>query len=127
MDKKQMSIYSAKEQDDLGEPTITYYTAIGKDNTFDSDGYPITTEESRAFAKKVYKGQLTYYIKIGPNGKIYNPIGMFSEGNHNKFLAKLGKPEWKFTKVNHKVFDMYLNFLKTKNAAWLNTAQREMN
>lgn len=120
-----MTIYSIKDKPD-NESTITFYTMIGTENLFDSEGYPLTKEESRAFAKKIYRGQLTYYIKIGLNGKIYNPMGMFSEGSHNKFLAKLGKPEWKFTKVNQKVFDLYLNFLKTKNVAWLNTAQREL-
>lgn len=121
-----MTIYSIKENNDDSDTTTVFYTILGEDNVFDSDGYPVTTNESKAFAKKIYKNELSYYIKIGPNGKIYNPIGMFSEGGHNKFLAKLGKPEWKFTKVNHKVFDMYLNFLKTKNIAWLNTAQREL-
>lgn len=122
-----MTIYSIKETNDNIDEAIVMYTILGNDNTFDSDGYPTTTDETQAFAKKIYKNQLSFYIKIGPNGKIYNPMGMFSEGSHNKFLAKLGKPEWKFTKVNAKVFDMYLNFLKTKNIAWLNTAQREIN
>jgi hypothetical protein len=126
MDKK-MSIYSIKEENDLTDSSITYYTILGETATFDSDGYPLTDNESKAFAKKVYNKQLSFYVKIGLNGKIYNPMGMFSEGGHNKFLAKLGKPEWKFTKVNNKVFDMYLNFLKTKNIAWLNNAQREIN
>jgi len=120
-----MTIYSIKEKSENESKTI-FYTMIGKDDIFDGDGFPVTQQESRAFAKKVYKDQFMYYIKIGPNGRIYNPMGMFSEGNHNKFLAKLGKPEWKFTKVNQKVFDLYLNFLKTKNIAWLNTAQREL-
>ena len=121
-----MSIYSIKETDNNFETSVVFYTMLGTESVFDSDGYPVTNDESKAFAKKVYKTQLSYYLKVGPNGRIYNPMGMFSEGSHNKFLAKLGKPEWKFTKVNHKIFDMYLNFLKTKNVAWLNTAQREL-
>lgn len=120
-----MSIFSINDREE-NESKITFYTILGDSDSFDADGYPVTDDENKSFAKKVYKGQLSYYIKIGPNGRIYNPMGMFSEGNHNKFLAKLGKPEWKFTKVNHKVFDLYLNFLKTKNIAWLNTAQREL-
>lgn len=120
-----MSIFSINERPE-NESSVTYYTMLGNTDTFDSDGYPMTEDENKSFAKKIYKGQLSYYIKIGLNGKIYNPMGMFSEGSHNKFLAKLGKPEWKFTKVNQKVFDLYLNFLKTKNVAWLNTAQREL-
>lgn len=121
-----MSIYSIKETGDDSDTSVVFYTILGEDSMFDSDGYPITNNESKAFAKKVYKNQLSYYLKVGPNGRLYNPMGMFSEGSQNKFLTRLGKPEWKFTKVNHKVFDMYLNFLKTKNTAWLNTAQREL-
>lgn len=120
-----MTIYSIKDKPD-NESKVTHYTMLGDTDTFDFEGYPITSDETKCYAKKIYNGQFNYQIKIGLNGKIYNPMGMFSEGNHNKFLAKLGKPEWKFTKVNQKVFDLYLNFLKTKNIAWLNTAQREL-
>ena len=120
-----MSIFSINDRPE-NESVIVYYTMIGASDNLDAEGYPLAENENDSLAKKVYKGQLSYYIKIGPNGRIYNPIGMFSEGNHNKFLAKLGKPEWKFSKVNQKVFELYLNFLKTKNIAWLNTAQREL-
>lgn len=122
-----MSIFNINDNaptDD--EPNVVLYTILGEQSELDPDGFPLTTSKKNAVAKKVYKNQTTYFIKIGLNGRIYNPMGMFSEGNHNKFLAKLGKSEWKFTKVNQKVFDMYLNFLKTKNIAWLNNAQREI-
>lgn len=122
-----MSIFSINEERNQNDqPESVLYTVIGQQTSLDNDGYPITTNTKDAVAKKTYRNQIIYYIKIGANGKIYNPIGMFSEGNHNKFLAKLGKNEWKFTKVNQKVFEMYLNFLKTKNVAWLNNAQREI-
>jgi len=127
MDKKIMDIFKIKQKSDTTEdkePVL--YTMLGKQTHLDSDGYPITTKLEDAVAKKTYTSQMNFYIKIGANGKIYNPMGMFSEGNHNKFLAKLGKNEWKFTRVNQKVFDMYINFLKTKNTAWLNNAQREI-
>ena len=121
-----MSILNINDRPQDTEPSTVLYTMLGTQTHLDTDGFPVTTSEKNAVAKKVYKNQTTYFIKIGVNGQIYNPMGMFSEGNHNKFLAKLGKSEWKFTKVNQKVFDMYLNFLKTKNIAWLNNAQREI-
>jgi hypothetical protein len=121
-----MSIFSTNDRSNNNESIVTHYTVLDNSSELDNDSNPITSDESKSFAKKVYNGQFSFYIKTGPNGRIYNPIGMFSEGNHNKFLAKLGKPEWKYTKVNQKVFDMYLNFLRTKNVAWLNTAQREL-
>ena len=112
----------------MDEETKTiYYTSMGNEDSRDSEDNPVCVDPEVALAKKVYRKQLTYYIRIGNDGKIYNPHGLFSEGSHNKFLKRLGKPQWKFTKVGHKVFSMYLNFLKTKNVAWLNNAQREMN
>ena len=41
-------------------------------------------------------------------------------------MSKIGKNEYNFSKVNQRVFDMYLNFLRTKNIAWLNNAEREL-
>jgi hypothetical protein len=53
-------------------------------------------------------------------------MGMFSEGKSEKFLSKIGRKEYNFKQVNQEIFDMYLNFLSTKNIAWLNNAEREM-
>ncbi|NDB58966.1 hypothetical protein EB001_10995, partial [bacterium] len=67
-----------------------------------------------------------FFIKIGTYGKVFNPIGMYSEGQNNKFLSKIGRQEWQFKEVNEKTFDLYLNFLSTKNIAWLSNAEREL-
>jgi hypothetical protein len=68
-----------------------------------------------------------YYIKVGTYGKIYNPIGLYSEGQNTKFLSKIGRKQFEFKEVNQRVFDFYINFLSTKNMAWLNNAERELN
>lgn len=106
---------------------FTYYTILGDHDRFDKDNNPVLVRESdKALAKKVIVNNKTkYYIKVGAHGKIYNPIGMFSEGHANRFMSQSGKRAWEFREVNSKVFDMYLSFLKTKNIAWLNNAQRE--
>jgi hypothetical protein len=51
---------------------------------------------------------------------------MYSEGQSNKFLAKAGKPEYSFKEVNEKTFSFYVNFLSTKNTAWLSNTEREL-
>lgn len=108
-------------------PTYTYYTLIGKHNNIDNEGYPLTTKKDSALAFcKEINNEKQFFIKVGLYGKVYNPIGLYSEGKANKFMAKIGKNEYNFTRVNQKVFDMYLNFLKSKNIAWLNNAEREM-
>jgi len=104
-----------------------YYTILGSHSAVDSENNPIAKNDKSALAyvKKINSDE-QYYIKVGLYGKVFNPIGMYSEGRQNKFLSKIGKQEYNFTRVNKKVFSLYLNFLKTKNIAWLNNAEREL-
>lgn len=111
------------------EKVYEFYTLIGKHKFLDNDKNPrLENENEDTFAKKIIVNNNTkYYIKTGTYGKIYNPIGLFSEGTANKFLSKVGKRAWQFKEVNLKIFNMYINFLKTKNTAWLINAERELN
>ena len=107
-----------------------YYTIIGDHDFLDDNGKPRANEEnSKVVAKMVTTDDKPsrYYIKVGTYGKIYNPIGLYSEGKNTKFLSKIGRKQFEFKEVNNKVFDLYLNFLTTKNIAWLNNAERELN
>lgn len=106
-----------------------FFTLIGQHEYIDSDNNPrLNTEKSNACAKKVISDKSTkYFIKTGLYGKVYDPIGLYSEGTGAKFLARAGKKAWDFTQVNSKVFEMYLAFLRTKNKAWLTNAERELN
>lgn len=106
-----------------------FFTIYGKHKSLDKDNNPITDcDNGDVLAKRItINSKSKYYIKVGAYGKIYNPMGLYSEGTSNKFLAKAGKNAWEFTEVNSKVFDMYINFLRTKNQAWLSNAEREMN
>lgn len=108
--------------------SYTYYTIFGDHSSLDKDNNPTTDnkKDALAYSRLSHDNIYQYFIKIGTYGKVFNPMGMYSEGRHNKFLSKAGKNEYSFTKVNQKVFDMYLNFLRTKNIAWLNNAEREL-
>lgn len=104
--------------------TICYYAVLGDHDFIDNENKPRTQNESKhTLAKRINN---KFYIRVGTYGRIYNPIGMFSEGKSDKFVAKVGKKEFDFKEVNQKIFDLYLNFLSTKNIAWLNNAEREM-
>jgi hypothetical protein len=105
-----------------------YYTVVGKQDSFDEENNPILNNDGpEVLAKKtVSEIKTRYFIKIGPYGKIYNPIGLFTEGRSNKFLKRSGKPEWEFREVNSRVFELYSSFLRTKNIAHINLAEREM-
>lgn len=107
---------------------VRMYTVLGEHDFIDNDNYPRVEPESvKALAKTIVSGRRTrYFVKMGAYGALFNPMGMFSEGKQNKFLAKIGKNEFEFKEVNSRIFDLYLNFLTSKNIAWLNNAQREM-
>ena len=67
---------------------------------------------------KITIGQRTkYYAKRGKHGRLYNPIGMFSEGMASRKLGHAGRFEWRFTEVSEKVFAFYRDFLKTKSVS----------
>jgi hypothetical protein len=117
-----------KEQEEIKGTTYQFYTMLGEHDFIDASNKPQAKKESsKVVAKCTSKnGNNKFYIKIGTYGRIFNPIGLFSEGKNEKFIAKIGRKEFEFKEVNQKVFDLYLNFLSTKNIAWLNNAEREM-
>lgn len=125
MDDNQFVLNKNRESD---SKECVAYTIFGDHDFIDDDQNPRTNDLTNCLAKHtISNSKHKYYIKVGAYGKIYNPMGLYSEGTSNKFLAKIGKSAWEFTEVNQKVFDMYVNFLRTKNQAWLNNAEREMN
>jgi hypothetical protein len=120
-------IFRQKDHKSDGPPQDNenkYYTILGDHDFIDTENKPRCNDNSKnVLAKQAAK---KYYIKIGAHGKIFNPMGLFSEGKNQKFIAKIGKKEFDFKQVNARVFNLYLNFLSTKNIAWLNNAEREL-
>ena len=97
-----------------------------------SGAKPIDSEHDECYAKLVLIKQserdyyTKYFIKVGVDGRIFNPWGMFSEGTQGQFDKILGKPKWDFTEVTEKCFDFYIKFLQSRNKSWLNNAEREI-
>lgn len=109
--------------------TEKLYCLLGQHDFIDEDNNPrLSSGSFKVLAKSVKNGSANprYFIKVGAYGRICNPIGMYTEGTENKFLSKIGRDEWTFKEVNINIFDQYVNFLRTKNIAWLNNAEREM-
>tara|TARA_R100000742_G_C4272668_1_gene91949 strand:+ start:110 stop:490 length:381 start_codon:yes stop_codon:yes gene_type:complete len=109
---------------------LDLYTISGKQSWSCEEGYPRLDEEKAdhydCYAKKITIGtRIKYYVKRGRHGKLFNPIGMYSEGMAKKQLRHAGRPEWEFKETNERVFIKYIKFLKTKNTAWLNNAERD--
>lgn len=110
--------------------TYEYFTILGDHDYIDEHKRPRAEEENNKVVAKTSttdNNPARYYIKVGTYGKIFNPIGLFSEGQNTKFLSKIGRKEFEFKEVNQRVFEFYTNFLSTKNIAWLNNAERELN
>jgi hypothetical protein len=113
-----------KKQKEQEKSACQYYACIGDGDHVDEDGnYRHEKEKESTLAKS---DNDKFFIKVGLDNRAYNPIGMFSEGQRNKILSKIGKKEFNFKRVNKRVFELYLSFLKTKNIAWLNNTNREL-
>lgn len=106
-----------------------FYSAIGSHDYLDTNNYPRITKENdkRVLAKKIIRedGSIKYSIKLTNSGKMQNPISMYGVEKDNSFLDRVCRSNDRFKEVNYKVFDLYINFLKTKNIAWLHNAERE--
>ena len=93
----------------------------------------IDPESNDCYAKRIEistkgldsKDKSKYYIKFGISGLMYNPWGIYSEGTQNKEAKHAGRMAWVFKRVNKKAFGYYIEFLMSKNQAWLNNAERE--
>lgn len=105
-----------------------YFTVSGKEDYTDDDGMPRVSDakNKHIYAKKIHRddGSIRYSVKLSTNGKLYNPISMYSQDDSPKFLERVCRED-RFKNVSYKIFDMYLNFLRTKNPAWLYNAERE--
>ena len=114
--------------------TETIYTITGKQDYLEKNKYPCVKMESKkaqesmdAYAMKITVGTRTkYYAKRGKHGRLYNPMGMFSEGMAKKRLGHAGRLEWRFIEIGEKAFRFYRDFLRTKNIAYLHNAEREL-
>jgi len=123
------------------EYNTKYYGLIDKHDFLDDQGDPRITEENdeKIMAKAIpnkpskhmtnTKMQYRFYIRTEQNNAIYNPVPIESLVKDKKpfqFINNVCKNNMTFKEVSQSVFDKYLTFLKTKNARWLNAAQREL-
>lgn len=125
-----------KTKNDLEDKV--FYTLSGLETTTDENGYPICSSECDiTYAKKVKnkKGKAingnisyTFYIRLYDSKQLYNPLEKYSIEKVNKtsYVDKVCKSTNAFVEVNKAIFDMYLEFLKTKRLAWLDSAQRAL-
>jgi TRAP-type mannitol/chloroaromatic compound transport system substrate-binding protein len=80
-------------------------------------------------AKKIRRedSSIKYVIKTDLNFRLYNPFSLYDQSEkYSNFIDNVCRQSNKFKEVSKKVFDFYTEFLKTKNVALLNNAEREV-
>jgi hypothetical protein len=119
-------IFSPKEKKDK---TITeYYCMTGSEDFIDNDNNPRKKIDSKdVVAKRIQKtdNPTQYFIKISNANKLFNPLKSGLDDRSYSIVDNVCRPSDKFKTVNEKVFNMYLQFLSSKNISWLNQAERE--
>lgn len=105
------------------------YTITGMEDECDDNGCPIVEDKDaeNVFAKKIIRknGTTKFLIRLSANGKLFNPMSIYGLEKDKTFLDRICRSNSKFKEVNHKVFDLYIKFLQSKNISWLNNAERE--
>lgn len=104
-----------------------YYTLVGQEDFIDDENNPrLKQDDNRVLAKKTLQNKLKYLIKLDNAGKFYNPMSPVSSVKPIKILQTISISDTRFKEVNQTAFNMYLNFLRSKNIAWINNAEREV-
>lgn len=122
-------IFKLNPNRDSHQASHKFYTIKGHEDFVDYENNPRQKQENwNTQAKSITKtdGSIHHYIKITGNGKPFNPSEEYMNVRSALLLKTIGKTTAEFKEVNHRVFIMYLSFLRTKNTAWLHNTEREM-
>lgn len=120
-------IFSPKNQ--IESTSTDYYCLSGTEDFIDDNNFPRKKSDSKdVLAKKIVRpnSKAQYFIKISNSNKLFNPLSGGLEEKSYSIVDNVCRPSDKFRSVNAKIFDLYLNFLSSKNVLWLNSAEREM-
>lgn len=131
------AIFRPQDKNDNPELLTKVYTITGNENQLDDEGYPILLDEpyeedgqeyidpaelrDEAYAKYVRGQRVKYYVKQDNAGHFYNPIGLYGKQKQRKGSQDV----WRFRETSKQAFELYIKFLKTRNVAWLQQAERE--
>jgi len=105
-----------------------FYTIAGEQDYYDENNNPrLINDTNKTLAKKLFtdKQKPRFLIKTNTEGRFHNPLNIASKQKmSSNFLDKKCRDP-KYKSVSSKVFNMYINFLKSKNLSWLYNADRE--
>jgi hypothetical protein len=110
------------------ETLAELFTVLGKEDFLDKERNPqLKSESEEVFARRAIRkdGSIKYSVRLSNTGKLFNPLSIYGQEQNHSFLNRVCRSNNKFKEVNQKTFNWYVKFLKTKNVAWLNNAERE--
>lgn len=105
-----------------------FYSMTGDQDYYDDNNNPrLVKDGSKTLAKKLFteKSRPRYLILMNTDGKLHNPLNITSKQKMTSNFLDRKCREPKFKSVSEKTFNMYVNFLKSKNLSWLYNADRE--
>tara|TARA_B110000503_G_C7082473_1_gene385785 strand:+ start:439 stop:831 length:393 start_codon:yes stop_codon:yes gene_type:complete len=121
------SIY--KSQSDVKEELLQqeFFTLSGNEEFTLQDTPRRHIVDDQVYAKRIQRKDGTYKLSIrtATDGKLYNPMSIYGEEKKSTLLDNICKSNEKFRTVNSKAFDLYIQFLSSKNLAYLFNAERE--
>lgn len=121
-------IYNQKNTNQT-ELNNEFYSFIGDEDFLDENNNPRIESETnkKIIAKKIYKsdGRIKFLVKIDNSGRFFNPRSPVSSIKNTKLLQTISLSQDKFKEISSKAFTLYLNFLRSRNEAWLSNAERE--
>lgn len=111
------------------EATQLVYTIIGKQDRLENS-FPVLDDDENAKAEdkdiayaKTGKNGTRFFIKTN-GSQLIDPLGIYNEKDLYKKIGDV--TIWRWKEVNHKVFKMYIQYLKTKNQVHYRQASREI-
>ena len=118
-----------KSQSDVKEDLLQqeFFTLSGNEEFILQDTPRRHKIDDGVYAKRIQKKDGTFKLSIrtSTDGKLYNPMSIYGEEKKSTLLDNVCKSNEKFRTVSPKTFDLYIQFLTSKNLAYLYNAERE--
>lgn len=107
-----------------------FYTSLEEQDFLDNEIPMRNQEDENVYAKKIIRsnGSTKYMIRLDYSAKFFNPFSIYDKEDQRQsieFLNSVCRNNKKFKEVSSKVFNLYLQFLSSKNISYYYNAERE--
>ena len=100
------------------------FTALGQHEFVDKDGFPVTSNDEKWYAKALTNNdnEVKYFIRLNGAGDAFDPKK--ESPLSSSIDRQLAVPKYK--RVNKETFDLYKRFLKTLSGAVIAEVNRRI-